>query len=147
MRALPPAVTLTDQARARKHDTDLGNRLADRAFGLLGRDAVLTVIRSRNAGKLPDCGTPAREQVTGLTEAGDAGIGTVILIRSADTAHSAGFGDGAGIVIRLPGPVLIGGRAAAIGAAGARGWVMAWPAAGYGVVAAGGQRGEEDEQA
>ena len=112
------------------------------------------------------------------------------LTRSADTAHNAGFGDGAGIVLRLPGRVLIGGRAAAIetaGAAsqipayrnpqvhgeefwssvnawagqfgltgpadivqasrGARGRVMAWPAAGYGVLAAGGLRGEEDEQA
>jgi hypothetical protein len=27
------------------------------------------------------------------------------------------------------------------------GWLMAWPAAGYGVLAAGGLRGEEDEQA
>jgi hypothetical protein len=93
-------------------------------------------------------------------------------------------------VIRLPGRVLTGGRAAAIEAAGAasqipadfnpevddegfwsrvnawagqsgltgpagivqasgvpRGRVMAWPAAGYGVLAAGGLRGEEDEQA
>ena len=170
MRALPAAVTLTDQARARKHDTGLGNRLADQASGLLGRDAVLTVTGPRNTGKLPDCRTPAREQVTGLAETRDAGIGTVILIRdheyvcedrgarrvredpaapvnlagemrtmglmepgdcpmaltitnhltrSADTAHSAGFGDGAGIVIRLPGRVLLRGRAAAIETAGA----------------------------
>jgi len=45
VRALPVAVTLMDQARAWKH-------------GLLGRDAVLTIIGLRNAG-----------------------IGTVILIR------------------------------------------------------------------
>jgi hypothetical protein len=70
-----------DQPRTWKHDTDLGNRLAGQAFGLLGRDAVLTVIGPRNAGKLPDCGAPARELVTGLAGAGDAGIGTVILIR------------------------------------------------------------------
>ncbi len=70
-----------DQARAREHDTDLGNRLTDPAFGLLGRDAVLAVIGLQNAGKRPDCVTPAREQVTGLAGAGDAGIGTVILIR------------------------------------------------------------------
>ena len=89
MRALPVALTLTDQARARKHATDLSNRLTDQAFGLLGRDAVLTIIGLQDAGKLPDCGTPAREQ----------------------------------------------------------GRVMAWPAAGYGVLAAGGLRGEEDEQA
>jgi hypothetical protein len=44
VRALPVAVTLTDQARAWKNDTDLGNRLTDPAFGPLGRDAVLTVI-------------------------------------------------------------------------------------------------------
>ncbi|SRR6266566_1335150 len=98
------------------------------------------------------------------------------LVRSADAPHTAGFGDGEGIVIRLPGGVLTGGRAAAIDAAGAasqipadcnlevyderfwsrvdalgwpvrpsrtrwhcagirgaRGRVMAWPAAGYGV--------------
>ena len=70
-----------DQARARKHDTDLGNRPTDRAFGLLGRDAVLTIIGLQNAGKLPDCGAPAREQVIDLAGAGDAGIGTVIFIR------------------------------------------------------------------
>jgi hypothetical protein len=70
-----------DQARARKYDTDLSNRLTDQAFGLLGRDAVLTIIGLQNAGKLPDCGAPAREQVTGLAGAGDAGSGTVILIR------------------------------------------------------------------
>ena len=81
MRALPVAVALMDQARARERDTDLGNRLADPAFGILGRDAVLAVIGLQNAGKRPDCGTPAREQVTGLAGAGDAGIGTVILIR------------------------------------------------------------------
>jgi hypothetical protein len=38
VRALPVALTLMDQARAWKHDTDLGNRLTDQAFGLLGRD-------------------------------------------------------------------------------------------------------------
>jgi hypothetical protein len=81
VRALPVAVALMGQARAWKGDTDLGDRLADQAFGLLGRDAVLTVIGLQNAGKLPDCGTPARELVTGLAGAGDAGIGTVILIR------------------------------------------------------------------
>ena len=86
MRALPAAVTLMDQARAWKHDTDLGNRLADQAFGLLGRDAVLTVIGLQNAGKLPDCGAPAREQVIDLVGAGDAGIGTVILIRNHEYA-------------------------------------------------------------
>ena len=80
MRALPVALTLMDQARAWKHDTDLGNCRTDQAFGLLGRDAVLTIIGQQNAGKLPDCGTPAREQVIGLAGAGDAGISTVILI-------------------------------------------------------------------
>ncbi len=73
MRALPVALTLMDQARAWKHDTDLGNCRTDQAFGLLGRDAVLTIIGLQNAGKLPDCGTPAREQVIGLAGAGDAG--------------------------------------------------------------------------
>jgi hypothetical protein len=81
VRELPVALALMDQARAWKHDTDLGNRLADQAVDLLGRNAVLTIIGLQNAGKVPDCGTPAREQVTGLAGAGDAGIGTVILIR------------------------------------------------------------------
>jgi hypothetical protein len=110
VRALPVAFTLTDRACARKHDTDLGNRLTDQAFGFLGRDAVLTITGPRNAGKLPDCGAPAREQVIdpfGLT--------------------------GPARIVRESG--------------GARGRVMAWPAAGYGVLAAGGLRGEEDEQA
>jgi hypothetical protein len=70
-----------DRARVRKHDTDLSNRLTDQAFGLLGRDAVLTIIGLQNAGKLPDYGAPAREQVIDLAGAGDAGIGTVILLR------------------------------------------------------------------
>jgi hypothetical protein len=104
------------------------------------------------------------------------------LVRRADAPHTAGFGDGAGIVIRPPGGVLTEGRAAAVGAAGAasqipadcnpevygegfwsrvdawagqsgltgpagivrasggaRGRVMAWPAAGYGVLAARGR--------
>ena len=80
MRALPVALTLMGQARARKHDTDLSNGLTDQAFGLFGRDAVPTIIGLQNAGKLPDCGAPARQQVIGLAGAGDAGIGTVILI-------------------------------------------------------------------
>ena len=71
-------LTLMDQARARKHDMDLGNRLTDQPFGLLGRDAVLAIIGLQNAGKLPDCGAPAREQVIDLAGVGDAGIGTVI---------------------------------------------------------------------
>ena len=81
MRALPVAVTLVGQARARKGNKDLGNRLADPAAGLSGRDAVLTIIGRQNARKLPDCGMPARGQVIDLAGARDAGIGTVILIR------------------------------------------------------------------
>jgi hypothetical protein len=59
VRAAPVALTLMDQARAWKHDTAPGNRLTDQAAGLLGSDAVLTIIGQRNAGKLPDCGMPA----------------------------------------------------------------------------------------
>jgi hypothetical protein len=73
-----------DQPRARKHDTGLSNRLTDQAFGLLGRDAVLAIIGLQNAGKLPGCGAPAREQVIDLAGAGDAGIGTVIFIHDHD---------------------------------------------------------------
>ena len=80
-RAWPAALTLADRARAQKHDTDLSNRLADQASGLPGRGAVLTIAGLRNAGTLPGCRAPAREQVTGLAGAGDTGIGAVILIR------------------------------------------------------------------
>src|SRR5580704_6508885 len=80
-RARPAVLTLMDQARARKHDTDLGNRLTDQAFGLLGRDAVLAIIGLQNAGKLPDCGAPAWKQFIDLAEARDVEIATVILIR------------------------------------------------------------------
>ena len=61
MRALPVALTLMNQARARKHDTDRSNGLTDQASGLLGRDAVPAITRLRIAGPLPDCGAPARE--------------------------------------------------------------------------------------
>ena len=70
-----------DQARAWKHDKDLSNRLTDQAVGLLGHAAVLTIIGPQNAGKLPDCGTPAWEQFIDLAEAGDVDIATVLLIR------------------------------------------------------------------
>jgi len=101
-----------NQVRAWKHDTDLGNRLTDQTVGLLGRDAVLTIIGLQNAGNLPDCGTPAREQFP-------------------DRVLNEG----------------LAGTPPYAGIRGARHWVMAWPAAGYGVVAASGLRGEEDEQA
>jgi len=77
VRALPVAVTLMGQARAWEHDTDLGTRLTDPAAGLLGCDAVLTIIGLQNAGKLPYCGAPAWEQVIDLAGSGDAGIGAV----------------------------------------------------------------------
>jgi hypothetical protein len=75
-----------DQARAWKHDKDLSNRLTDQAACQPGHDAVLTIIGPQNAGKLPDCGTPAREQFTGLAEAGDVEIATMILIRDNEYA-------------------------------------------------------------
>jgi hypothetical protein len=141
-----------DQARARKHDTHLSNSLTGQAFGLLGRDAVPTITGLQNAGKLPDCGAPAREQVIGLAGAGDAGIGTVILIGD----HEYVFEDrgtrraredpaapvnlaGEMRATRLMEPE--DGPAGIVRASGVpRGRVMAWPAAGS-------RRGEEDEQA
>jgi len=84
VRALPVALTLMDRACAWKHDTDLGHRLTGQAVGLRGHDAVLTIIGLQNAGKLPDCGTPAREQVIDLAGAGDAEIGAMILTRDHD---------------------------------------------------------------
>ena len=41
------------------------------------------------------------------------------LVRNADAPHTAGLGDGGGIMTWLPGRVLTGGRAAAMEAAGA----------------------------
>jgi hypothetical protein len=78
VRAPPVALTLMDQIRAWKHDTDLGNRLTDQAADPLGRDAVLTIIGLQNAGNLPDCRTHAREQLPGrvLTEGRAAVIET-----------------------------------------------------------------------
>jgi hypothetical protein len=122
VRALPVALTLMDQARARKHDTHLGNGLTGQAFGLLGHDAVPTITGLQNAGKLPDCGAPAREQVIGLAGAGDAGIGTVILIGD----HEYVFEDrGARRVREDPaGPVNLAGetRYRAHGAGGRTRW-------------------------
>ena len=40
VRALPVALTLMDQARARKHDTHLSNGLTGQAFGLAGAGDV-----------------------------------------------------------------------------------------------------------
>jgi hypothetical protein len=80
VRALPAAITLMGRARAWEHETDLGNRLTGPAVGLLGRDAVLTIIGRQDAGQLPGCGTPAWGQVIDLAGAEDAGIGIVILI-------------------------------------------------------------------
>jgi hypothetical protein len=62
-----------NQARARKHDTDLSNRLTDQAFGLLGRDAVLAITGLQNAGKLPDCGAPARNRSSAWPGRGTSG--------------------------------------------------------------------------
>ena len=119
MRALPVALTLLDQARARKHDTHLSNGLTGQAFGLAG--------------------------------AGDAGIGTLILIGD----HEYVFEDrGARRVREDPAaPVNLAGEMRATGLMepedgplalcghpGCPGRVMAGPAAGD-------RRGEEDEQA
>ena len=73
MRALPVELTLMDQARARKNETHLSNGLTGQAFGLPGGDAVPTITGLQNAGKLPDGGAPAREQVTGVAGAGTQG--------------------------------------------------------------------------
>jgi hypothetical protein len=51
-RVPPVALTLMNQVCAWKHDTDLGNRLTDQTVGLLGREAVLTIIGLKNAGNL-----------------------------------------------------------------------------------------------
>jgi hypothetical protein len=85
VRALSVALKPLDQARARKHDKDLSNRLTDQASGLLGH-AVVTIIGRQNAGVLPNRGTPAREKFIGLAGAGDVEIATVILIRDHENA-------------------------------------------------------------
>ena len=64
----------------------------------------------------------AGEMRDGLMEPEDWPMALTIthhLIRSADTQHIAGSGDGGGIVTWLPGPVLTRGRAAALKTAGA----------------------------
>jgi hypothetical protein len=81
VRALSVPLKLTDRARTLKHDKDLSNRLTGQAAGLLGHGAVLTIIGLQNAGKIPNCGTPAWEQLIDLAEAGDVEIATVVLIR------------------------------------------------------------------
>jgi hypothetical protein len=82
VRARPVALTLMAQVRGWKQDTDLGNRLTDQAVGLFGRDAVLAIIGLQDAGNLPDCCTPAREQRSGrvLTE------GRAAVIEAAEAA-------------------------------------------------------------
>ncbi len=69
-----------DHARAWKHDTGLGSRLTDPAFGLLGRDAVLTITGLQYAGKWA-------HGAGGLTMALTI---TNHLVRSADAPRTAG---------------------------------------------------------
>jgi hypothetical protein len=95
VRALSVPLKLMDQARAWKHDKNLSNRLTDQAAGLLGHDAVLTIIG------------PMALTITNH------------LIRNADTPHTAGLGDGGWTVTWLPGRGLTKGQAAAIETAGA----------------------------
>jgi hypothetical protein len=123
VRALPAAVTLMDQARARKHDTDLGNRLTDPASGLLGR-----VLTGGRAAAMEAAGAASQIPADCSPEVSGEGFWS----RVDAWAGQPGLTDP---------PALCGHPG------GARGRVMAWPAAGYGVLAAGGRRGEEDEQA
>jgi len=151
VRVPPVALTLMDRVRAWKHDTDLGNRLTGQAVGVLGRDAVLTIIGLQNCGNLPDCGSPTREQFPGrvLTEGRAAVIETAEAASQIPPITTQGSATkGAGPAWR-PGPAssTLPARRHYAGIRGARHWVMAWPAASYGVVAAGGLRGEGDEQA
>jgi hypothetical protein len=82
VRVPPVALTLLDQVRAWKHDTDLGNRLTDQTLGLLGRGAVLMIIGLQDAGNLPDWGTPGREQFPGRVLTG----GRAAIIETAEAA-------------------------------------------------------------
>ena len=80
--ALCVALKLLDQAdRAGPYDRDLGHRLTREATGLLGPDAILTIIELQKAGKLPHCATPAWDQFMEMAAAGDVEVATVILIR------------------------------------------------------------------
>jgi len=60
---------------------DLTSRLTREATELLGPDAILTIFALQEAGKLPECGTPAWAQFIEMAQAGDVEIATVILIR------------------------------------------------------------------
>jgi len=76
------ALKLMDQAaRSWPYNKDLSMRLTDEATGLIGHDAILTIIELQKAGKLPDSGTPAWAQFMEMAAAGDVEIATVILIR------------------------------------------------------------------
>jgi serine kinase of HPr protein (carbohydrate metabolism regulator) len=76
------ALKLLDQAdRAYLHNRDLTMRLTREAAGLIGDDAVLTILELQKAGKLPHCVTPAWTQFMELAASGDVEIATVILIR------------------------------------------------------------------
>ena len=80
--ALCVALKLLDQAdRAWPYNRDLGHRLTREATGLLGPDAILTIIELQKAGKLPHCVTPAWDQFMEMAAAGDVEVATVILIR------------------------------------------------------------------
>ena len=81
-KALCVALKLLDQAdRAFPYDRELGHRLTREATGLLGPDAILTIIELQKAGKLPHCVTPAWDQFMEMAAAGDVEVATVILIR------------------------------------------------------------------
>jgi hypothetical protein len=82
VKALCVALKLLDQAdRAWPYNEDLSMRLTREATGLLGTDAILTIIDLQKAGKLPHCVTPAWDRFMEMAAAGDVEIATVILIR------------------------------------------------------------------
>ena len=79
---LSVALKLLDQAdRAAPHDRELSHRLTREATGLLGPDAVLTILKLQQAGKLPHGGTPAWAEFMEMAAAGDVEFAIVILIR------------------------------------------------------------------
>jgi hypothetical protein len=92
--------------------------------------------RAAECGKLPDCGAPAQEQVIGLAGAGDAGIGTVILI--GDHEYVCEDRDARRVREDPAAPVHLVGDMRATG-------LMEREDGHAGM--AGGRRGEEDEQA
>lgn len=74
MRALPVALTCMDQARARRHDTDLTNRLTDQAFGSSAAMLSGRVVTGGRAAAIEAAGAASQIPADGNPEVYDEGF-------------------------------------------------------------------------